>query len=491
QNHQEEFLPKDTFLAKFSDYALTNILPAGVKTLTLEESEKILGASVDDGIFGGSYYYTPTYVPSINTVTTPSSYATSNYSYMNSSSYLAWRTQEMGYSHTAPSASPAPVHYTQTSAPVAQTGHSRFGGPGTKFALHNGITYNKTPAKTPTPAAQPADSRNDPRRGRSYAYHRAGSGVTASAASTLTPWQQIWSGVAAKFNEAGAPGGALPGLGTYGLGGGNGVLIPAGTTTTSNVTGTPFVVNTGNTPVVNLNGGQTVVLGNQPLVFNLSANQQNAPVITFTSRGPQVNWNALVGLVTNSPSRNTNQGAPSTGNLFLPVNITNTSGGGSPFILANPQIQSTAPAGGQTVTFNNNLDFFMNPFQLPSLTPSGAANQQFYTVGPTVGTSNLTRTVIPASGGSVTVGGDIVRGTTKSCSLPALDSSNNVSNVSLTPSSCATLLGKYIAPTKYTYQEGNWYAGAPGGAQVDLKGAPALAGNQTTANYFSTVQNIT
>ncbi|MDD5119843.1 MAG: cysteine peptidase family C39 domain-containing protein, partial [Candidatus Omnitrophica bacterium] len=49
QDHREEFLPKDTFLAKFSGYALTNILPANLKVLSPAESKKILGARLDDG----------------------------------------------------------------------------------------------------------------------------------------------------------------------------------------------------------------------------------------------------------------------------------------------------------------------------------------------------------------------------------------------------------------------------------------------------------
>ncbi|MCX5698273.1 MAG: cysteine peptidase family C39 domain-containing protein, partial [Candidatus Omnitrophica bacterium] len=42
--HREEFLPKDTFLAKFSGYALTNILLSDLKILDPSESKRILGA---------------------------------------------------------------------------------------------------------------------------------------------------------------------------------------------------------------------------------------------------------------------------------------------------------------------------------------------------------------------------------------------------------------------------------------------------------------
>ncbi|MDP2928398.1 MAG: cysteine peptidase family C39 domain-containing protein, partial [Candidatus Omnitrophota bacterium] len=52
--HKEEFLPKDTFLAKFSGYALTNILPLDLKVLNPAESKQILGARIDNG-FTGSY----------------------------------------------------------------------------------------------------------------------------------------------------------------------------------------------------------------------------------------------------------------------------------------------------------------------------------------------------------------------------------------------------------------------------------------------------
>ncbi|MCK9432235.1 MAG: hypothetical protein M0R00_04690, partial [Candidatus Omnitrophica bacterium] len=47
-NHREEFLPKDTFLEKFSGYALTGILPAGIKILDPSESKQIMGAGDDD-----------------------------------------------------------------------------------------------------------------------------------------------------------------------------------------------------------------------------------------------------------------------------------------------------------------------------------------------------------------------------------------------------------------------------------------------------------
>ncbi|MDD5500975.1 MAG: cysteine peptidase family C39 domain-containing protein, partial [Candidatus Omnitrophica bacterium] len=43
-NHKEEFFPIDTFLSKFTGYALTSVLPAGVRVLNPAESKTILGA---------------------------------------------------------------------------------------------------------------------------------------------------------------------------------------------------------------------------------------------------------------------------------------------------------------------------------------------------------------------------------------------------------------------------------------------------------------
>ncbi|MCK9431242.1 MAG: cysteine peptidase family C39 domain-containing protein, partial [Candidatus Omnitrophica bacterium] len=42
--HKEEFFPKETFLAKFTGYALTDILPEGAVILRPEESKQVLGA---------------------------------------------------------------------------------------------------------------------------------------------------------------------------------------------------------------------------------------------------------------------------------------------------------------------------------------------------------------------------------------------------------------------------------------------------------------
>ncbi|MCX5693772.1 MAG: cysteine peptidase family C39 domain-containing protein [Candidatus Omnitrophica bacterium] len=67
KEHREEFLPKATFLSKFSGYALTNVLPLESKILSPVESKQILGARDPDEP-------TPnTTMPKLPVVTLPSS----------------------------------------------------------------------------------------------------------------------------------------------------------------------------------------------------------------------------------------------------------------------------------------------------------------------------------------------------------------------------------------------------------------------------------
>ncbi|PIP20481.1 MAG: hypothetical protein COX40_04635, partial [Candidatus Omnitrophica bacterium CG23_combo_of_CG06-09_8_20_14_all_40_11] len=150
--HKEEFLPKDIFLARFSGYALTSILPQDLQVLNPAESKQILGARVDNGFTGS---YAPPRPPPV--------VRTGNLRYRDNPELRYHNSYRFN------------IHNMDT---------QRYGN-NPELKYHEKYRADFKPASS-APVGPAVDPRNDPRRGRGY--NRAVS----------TAWTKFWAGVSNK-----------------------------------------------------------------------------------------------------------------------------------------------------------------------------------------------------------------------------------------------------------------------------------------------------